>query len=179
MSKLFIFSICAVFVTFHSAVADEKVVHQVEAPKTIAPVFATASLKVAKKGEDIKGAKNAKFALVVDCPQVRWGVKQKGNYEGKIAEWKEFEAQVNRREIVIDFASASQVPESKVMRLDGKVLTHQEIQKAFAKDQRVLLSLTGEEVDPYYRKFYRKDLLVIVLARDEGMGNERLMSKKG
>jgi hypothetical protein len=77
----------------------------------------------------------------------------------------------------LDFNSSSQIPESTITRLDGTRLTQEQIKTELAKSKRVLCSLNGKSIDPYYKGFFAPETLVIILARDEGMGEERLISK--
>ena len=172
LAAVLIFTVSSSF-----AVAEEKAKNkrELKGPTTIAPVFAYA--KVRSADDRSLNKMGALFEVVVSSPEVRWKVENKKIREGKVAIWKEFGTNIKTHELVLDFDSASQVPESTIVRLNGTKLSHDEIKAEFKSSKTVLLSLDGKGMDPFYKDFFAPDTLVIILARDEGMGNLQLLAK--
>ena len=147
----------------------------VNSPTSIAPVFGHAQVRTAKERRLNK--MGAAFEVIVNVPEVNWKSVRHEQRAGKVLIWREIKTETKFHELTLDFNSSSQIPESTITRLDGTRLTQEQIKTELAKSKRVLCSLNGKSVDPYYKNFFAPETLVIILARDEGMGEERLISK--
>jgi hypothetical protein len=124
-------------------------------PTTLPPVVATAAAK----------AKGDTLTIGITYPQSRWQLD--GEFVPK-EKWPTLKVEVERVEQALTLGGPSQLAESKVVDLDGKELTHEEIAKRLAQQTLVLIAADGKFPSSYYRTLLKPDTLIIQLGPRDG-----------
>jgi hypothetical protein len=156
------FVVCLTLVTASYAAAREA--HTF--PTTLPPVVATAAAK----------AKEDTLVIGITYPQPRWQL------EGEIVpkeKWPKLKVEIERVDQQLILGGPSQLAESKVVDLNGKELTHEEIAKRLAQQTLVLIAVDGKFPSSYYRTLIKPDTLIIQLGpRDGAPAPSMLASEK-
>jgi hypothetical protein len=153
--------------------ADGSEVEDVDLPFDVPPVFASARAVQKNRGA------YAVLEVTITAPELVWEAAKCEIPEGKTATWTEIDAKVRAKQWKILHGDLrSQIPDSLFMRINGEEMSLPEVAKALKDKTPVLLSLTGKHVDSYYAKFMKPDTIVIVLARDDGMGDRALLLRE-
>lgn len=129
-------------------------------PKDVPPVMGSAV--VGKAEADAKG----EWTIRLTVPKVRWEVV--GEVVPKKS-WPELRAEVEPETRTLLMDGPSQLAPSRIVNVLGKELPRGEIVKRLAKETPVLVSLSGEMVDPYYLQLTREDALIVILGPRDGM----------
>jgi hypothetical protein len=135
-------------------------------PTTLPPVVATAAAKA--KGDTI--------TIGITYPQPRWQL------EGEMVpkeKWPTLKVEIERVDQQLTLGGPSQLAESKVVDLEGKELTHEEIAKRLAQQTLVLIAVDGKFPSSYYRTLLKPETLIIQLGpRDGGPAPSMLAAEK-
>lgn len=140
-------------------------------PETLPPIFAMGKAAKAAGPE-------GEIRVTLRCPQVSWQTIEKQRDGIKRMRWSEIKTDVRERTLTLEFNTPSQIPDSRVTRLDGKPVPLAEMAELLKNETAVLVSPTGKRIDPYYHAFLNPDTLVFILARDEGMGDPSLLNRQ-
>jgi len=90
---------------------------------------------------------------------------------GKTAAWNEFQVSSRRSSRILVFESSSQIPDSRIVDVDGKPIPWEILLERLKTENPVLVSVSGKMVDPFYLSVVNRDVVLILLSRKDGMGN--------
>lgn len=138
-------------------------------PQDVPPTIGMATAK--RLGEDAVGGYQIELVL----PSIRYEIVHREHRAGKVASWHEVVTRVEPVTKTLRFQTASQIPDSVVVGIDGKPLTAEVILERLAKQTPVLVSVSGHMVDPYYLQLAKKEAVIILLSRKDGKGDMRLL----
>jgi hypothetical protein len=125
-------------------------------PEDVPPVMATAVATSA--GDDLK------IKLMVPC--ARWKVV--GEVVPK-SQWPELQVDIVEDTRTLVFGGPSALAESRVLDVQGKDVSHEEILARLKEESPVLVSVSGKVADPYYLQLAKPETLVIVLGPRDKM----------
>lgn len=129
-------------------------------PKDVPPVVGTAVVTdPGKDGED------SEWTIRLTVPRITWEVV--GEVVPK-KEWPELKAEVAKGTLTLRLGGPSALAPSRVVDLDGKDLSRQQIVKRLEHESPVLVSLSGRMVDPYYLPLTKADALIVILGPRDG-----------
>lgn len=124
-------------------------------PKTLPPVVATAVTKI--NGEML--------TIAVNYPQPRWELM--GEVVPK-EKWPTLNVEIERKSQELVLGGPSALAESKVVDLNGKELSRDEIAKRLAQQTLVLIAVDGKFPSTYYLTLLKPETLIIQLGPRDG-----------
>lgn len=131
-------------------------------PKQLPPVVGTAIARSADVGVE----------LTVTCPVPRW-INVPGKLDPdlpKLSTLANIRPSITKESIRIRLVGPmyTQRSETRVLDLNGKQLSHEELVKRLEKESPVLVAVDGGTVDPYYLQIVKPDTLIISLSGWDG-----------
>ena len=132
-------------------------------PKGLSPVFGMAVARM----------NNQSLELTLTCPQARWQVvgERVVNLDNpKLTKEPEFRVQIDRALETISLRGPARTAkvETRVVGLDGKDLSHEDILKRLEKETPVMVAIDGRMIDPYYLQIAKPETLIILLGPWDG-----------
>ncbi len=138
-------------------------------PKDVPPVLGMA--KVA----DV-GLASDEWSMTLTLPKIAWQVV--GEVVPK-REWPELHVDVDKTVKTLTFGGPSQLRPSRVVNLQGKSLSREEIIGRLTEESPVLVAVSGRMPDQYFLQLTQEDALIVILhARDDSPAPELLPAKK-
>ena len=142
---------------------------KVQVPQDVPPVVGMAlSMELSDDPE-------AHYQVELVMPSIRYKIVPRENRKGKVASWNQVVANAKSSTRVLKFGTPSQIPDSRIVDINGKELSAKSILKRLENRSPVLVSVSGRMVDPYYLQLAKKDVVIIILSRRDGMGDSSLL----
>lgn len=165
------FSLIAVLIGALLVTSDVRAGDEICLPDNLPPVIGTAWARETADPAALKPDKNL-VEIVLSWPHLRWEIL--GQTKSK-QEWPKVVVAVEKRTKTLRFDTLSQLNDSRVVGIDGKDLSHEEMLKRLARETPVLVSVTGKMVESYYLQLTKSDAVIVILGPRDGFPAPELL----
>lgn len=143
-------------------------------PHDVPPVIALAKAsKLTSKTE--RSSVDGLYQIELTIPEINYKKESKTIRMGKTAVWDELQVTTEPASRVLVFESASQIADSRIVDVDGNSIPWNILLERLNTKTSVLVSVSGKMVDPYYLSVVKRDVILILLSRKDGMGNVKYL----
>ena len=125
----------------------------------------------------LSGDQEGRYQIKLVLPFIRYEIVAREYRAGKVAQWQDVITRVKPVTRTLKFETASQIPDSQVVGMDGKPMDPETILSRLKDETPVLVSVSGKMVDPYYLQLAKDDAVIILLSRKDGKGDAKLLPK--
>jgi hypothetical protein len=136
-------------------------------PKQVPPLLGTAV--VTDPGHE---GEESEWGITLTIPKVRWEVV--GEVVPK-EQWPNLKAEVESVTLALRLGGPSPLRESRIVDLEGRDLSRDQVTKRLAKKTPVLVSVSGTNPDPYYLQLTDANALIVILGPRDGYPTPELL----
>lgn len=134
-------------------------------PENLPPVVGLAQARETDEAAALHPDKK-QIEIVLTWPCLRWEVI--GQTKSK-QDWPKVSVTVEKRSKTLRFDTLSQLADSRVVGIDGKDLSREELLKRLGRETPVLVSVTGKIPEPYYLQLTKPDAVIVILGPRDGL----------